>query len=247
MALENLKEQLKDQLSDVWSKIQNDPTYNTFRERYESLPQNTQKIIVSGVASIIVLLLLAIPLSYLNTADDFISIYNEKRQMIRSLLKASRLASESSINVQMVTTDFLRNRIQNEIAAMSLTPEQKADVIDLDNRSLGTALVDKSIKQSGVGVHLKKLNLRQVVDLGFTLQDLYPSVKMSGLEITASSQDPHYFDVLYKLIIFSSENLTASNSGSDESQPPFNTKFNKKTEAKDETESAPITPEEVTE
>jgi hypothetical protein len=136
---------------------------------------------------------------------------------------------------------------------MSLTPEQMTDVIELDSRSLGTALVDKSIKQSGVGVNLKKLNLRQVVDLGYTLQDLYPSVKMSGLEITASTQDPHYFDVLYKLIIFSSGNLTASSSDNLKGNNQDNNKnsslpgFKKNSANEDGTDSSLSPQEEVTE
>ena len=61
------------------------------------------------------------------------------------------------------------------------------------------SLLPKGINSDGVVVHLAKLNIRQVVDIGFSLQVMHPTVKLSQLKIEATKEDDHYYNALYEL------------------------------------------------
>jgi len=203
MGLEEIKDTLSEKLSESWSKIQESPTYNSLRERYDTLSPPAQKGLIAGGIVLSLLLLLSIPYSYISSSSASIAEYNDQRSLIRNLLRASRLASEASTIPAAMPAEEVKGRVQNELSNFNLLPEQIGGVIDLANQELGGALAPSSIRQAGVGVSLKKLNLKQIVDIGFKLQDINPSVKMAGVDITASAPDPRYFDVLFKLVTFS--------------------------------------------
>ena len=70
--------------------------------------------------------------------------------------------------------------------------------------------IPKSLEQNGVSVAVKKLNLSQIVDIGQKLQRINTTAKMVGIQVVAQAADPHYFDVVYKLVAF---NLPPDKSG----------------------------------
>ena len=63
-----------------------------------------------------------------------------------------------------------------------------------------TGLIPKGLLESGLRISLAKLNLRQIVDIGYNIQAISPSVKMNAINITANPEDPRYFDVEMKLV-----------------------------------------------
>lgn len=202
MAFEELQDQIKEKLTEAWERVEESPTYNNLREKYETLSPNAQKGLIAGTVLFFALILLSFPYSYYSGSSTYIEEFESNRGLIRSLLKASRIASDTSTPISVLPHE-LKSRIQNDLSTLQLLPEQVGGVIDLDVSTLGGAVAPASIKQDAVGVSLKKLNLKQVVDIGFQLQKISPSVKMVGLEVIAGSPDPHYFDALYKLVIFS--------------------------------------------
>lgn len=213
MALEDLKDQFKERMTDAWGKIQESPLFNALRERYETLPTGGQIGIIVGTLLIVVLLVLSIPLSYFNSAAEFNNQFNENRSLIRGLLRASRLASDLTATPQAPSAAELKNQIQNMLTTFTLLPDQVGPMLDLDPKTLNFTNVvsTKSLQQEGLGISLKKLNLKQTVDIGFELQKINPSVKVAGIEMNANQPDPHYFDVLYKLVVFNMPNADAEN------------------------------------
>jgi hypothetical protein len=119
-------------------------------------------------------------------------------------LRASRLASETAGGANSIGAAEARNQIQNQLNTFALQPEQIVGVVDLDGQSAARGLVTgtSDAQVNGLGVSLKKLNLKQVVDIGFEMQKISSNVKLAGIEITAGADDPHYFDVMYKLVAF---------------------------------------------
>jgi hypothetical protein len=202
MALDDLKDKIKEQSAEVWSRIESSPLYSNLKEKFETQSPRIQKSIITGAVALIALVLLSFPLSYFNLSANSTKDYDSNRNMLRNLLRASRLASEAASLPTVYSVSDLKSQVQSQLGSFALKPQQIGGMIDLDINSLGTPLAPKSINQSGVGVSLKQLNLKQVVDIGFELQKLNASVKIAGMEIAAGSPDPHYFDVLYKLIIF---------------------------------------------
>jgi hypothetical protein len=64
----------------------------------------------------------------------------------------------------------------------------------------GSKLISAAMSTGALTIHLAKLNLRQISDLGLKFQNLSPSIKMTDLDVQASMSDPKYFDVQYKLV-----------------------------------------------
>lgn len=203
MTLDDLKDQMKERSVELWSRIESSPLYSNLKEKFETQTPNVQKVIIAGTISLAALFLLSFPLSDLNESSTNIEKYNEDRSLLRSLLRASRLASEAASVPAAYSAADLKAQAQGQLNSFALKPEQLGGIIDLDLTALGTPLAPNSIHQSGVGVSLKKLNLKQIIDIGFELQKINPSVKIAGMEVAASTPDTHYFDVLFKLIIFS--------------------------------------------
>lgn len=204
MAFEDLRDQLKEKFTEGWSKVQESPIYNNLREKYETMSPGAQLGLIVGTTVVAFLLILSIPLSYYTSSSDLEAEFNSNRSLIRDLLRASRLASDVTSLPQTPSASDLRNQIQNMLQNFSLQAEQIGPFVKLEPQSLNFANVvsTKAIDQEGLGVSLKKLNLNQTIDIGFELQKISPSVKMAGVEINASTPDPHYFDVFYKLIVF---------------------------------------------
>ncbi len=215
MALDDLKDRLKEQSAEVWSRIEGSPLYSNLKEKFETQTPTTQKSIIAGGILLLSLLFLSYPLSDFGVSSTNVEDYEKNRSQLRSLLRASRLASEAASAPAAYTANDLKNQVQAQLGSFALKPEQMGEVLDLDLTSMGTPLAPKSIVQNGVGINLKKLNLKQVVDIGFELQKLNPSVKIAGMEVTAGSPDPHYFDVLYKLIVFSMPQSSNNDSGAE--------------------------------
>jgi hypothetical protein len=63
--------------------------------------------------------------------------------------------------------------------------------------------VPKSIQQVGLTVTLQKLNVTQMIDAGHALQGIHPLMKMIGIDVRASQENNHLFDVIYRLAAFS--------------------------------------------
>ncbi len=222
MALEDFRDQVKEKLGELWGAIQESPAYNNAQEKFEALSPGSQKGIILGSIVLVFVILISVPIGYFSSASSSVSEYENTRQLIRALWRASRLANESSALPTSLSADELKARLQNDLASFNLLPEQVGGVSDLEVDKMGAPLAPKSINQSGVGLSLKKLNLKQVVDIGFQLQQINPSVKLAGLEVLASSPDPHYFDALYKLIIYSLPmNLESEEGGGGGRPPPF--------------------------
>jgi hypothetical protein len=97
----------------------------------------------------------------------------------------------------------LQSRAQSQINTQNLQADQIRGVTDFDNSgSSASPIIPKAVIQKGVSVSLTKLTLKQVVDIGHMLQTVHQSAKMVSMEMTAQRENPHYFDVVYKIVSF---------------------------------------------
>jgi hypothetical protein len=204
MALENITDQIKEKFTELKSKIQESPAFNSLKERFETQSPAAQRAIVAGASVLAVLLLFSFPYSDLSTSSQNLKDFETHRSLLRQLLRASRLANDTSGGAVTLSANEVRNQVQSQLGVFNLQPEQLVGIVDLDAKALAGSLAKNTpgVQLTGIGVSLKSLNLKQVVDIGFEMQKLSPSVKMAGMEVTAGSPDPHYFDVQYKLVAF---------------------------------------------
>jgi len=197
-ALDDLKEQLSSEAKNLWEKLQDNSLFIKMKERYENLTPVMQKVTVATIAVIFLYLIFSIPLGYFSASRESVAAFEEKRQLIRDLLKVSREAQEVPDLPVPPDLSTLRSQIEGQLQAARLLPEQ---IKGTENSSDPIKLIPGNLNQGALNVSLSQLNLRQVIDIGHALQNISPSVKMTDLKMEASLKDARYFDVIYKLVV----------------------------------------------
>lgn len=196
-SFDDLKEKLVSDARVTWERIQESGAYNQLRDRYENMTPAMQKLTLVGGVALVSLIILSIPYGKYNQSNEYVGEFESKRMTIRELLKVSRESSDVPQIPQAPSMDMIRNNIDNQIKAANLLPEQiKGTEIQENNSNL----VPKNLTEGLLQVSLAKLNIRQVLDLGYQFQSINPSVKMKDMVMTANREDGRYFDVVYKLV-----------------------------------------------
>jgi hypothetical protein len=202
MNLDDIKDQLKERLHSAWARLQENGTFIQLTDKFQNLPPRGQKAAIAGGVFLVLMLLFSIPFVYYSSSQTAVAEFEEKKQLIRDLFRVSR-ASVILQNAPRVAGSMeLMSGAQNQLNIAQLQPEQIRGVTDYDNAPKSGGTIPKNVLQKGVQVSLAKLNLRQIVDIGHGLQTMHPSAKMVGLEVTANQDNPHFFDVVYRIVAF---------------------------------------------
>lgn len=198
MAFEDLKERLQTEMKSQWEKFQETSLYIQTKERYENLTPTMQKVTLTGVVVLVLYIFLSFPFSYYSTSGEYVTQFEDTRQTIRDMLKASREAQETPDIPTPPAAAELKIQVDSQLQAARLLPEQ---IIATEVSAEKPVLLPGNLSQSVLKIVLSKLNLRQVVDLGYQFQSINPSVKMMDLVMEANQTDPRYYDATYKLAI----------------------------------------------
>jgi hypothetical protein len=149
-----------------------------------------------GGGLLVLFMLLFFPLSNLSDSQTTLSLFEEKRSLIRDLFKTYRESSATPNIATPPNYELLRSNVESIISRADLTPEQNLGSIEITAEG---NLIPQNLVTHALQVKLAKLNLKQIVDIGSGLVGISESVKMKDMQITANSQDTRYFDVSYKL------------------------------------------------
>lgn len=214
MAFEELRERFSSEFKNQWEQFQETSLYIQAREKYENLTPPMQKLTLVGIALFISYLLLSVPLGYFSTSTEYITEFQDKRQLIRDLLKVSRESKDVPDIPVPPEVNTLKSQIDNQLQTAQILPEQiKGTEVSTERVSI----IPENLMQGLVRVNLEKLNLRQIIDLGYQFQAISPSVKMTDLSIEANTSDARYFDVVYKLAVL---NIPQADEPEPEAKPP---------------------------
>jgi hypothetical protein len=194
---DDLKEQVTNSLRSSWEQFQESSLYQHGRDKYENLSPVVQKLVVFGGAGFLALIFLSIPWGAFSTSSDSIMQFEDKRALIRDLLKVSREASEAPDIPVPPDVNSIKSQIEGSLQQAQLLPEQMKGVEIISET---TTLIPANMVAGMLQVSLSALNLRQIVDLGYQIQAVSPSVKMLGMNMSANSLKPKYFDVVFKLV-----------------------------------------------
>lgn len=195
-----LLEKLRDQALELWTRIQETSLYMTMRERYDSLNSRAQKAIVAVVFILAGLFLFSFPYSYISSSQSNLEAFEENRGLIRDLLKASRTLKEPSPLPPEMPAEQLTAIVTRSLEEFHLVAEQVGPVQPINEKV--TNMVPDQVKQTAVSLQLKKLNLKQIVEISHRLQTLNPGTKVIGMDVKENATS-HYFDVTYRIASFS--------------------------------------------
>ncbi|MBX3022403.1 MAG: hypothetical protein KF799_12085 [Bdellovibrionales bacterium] len=202
MAFEGLQENLKERWAELSAKVQESSAFNTLRERFESQTPPVQKAIVIGGAALAALFLLSFPLGYLSTASDNMMQFEENRQMIQGLLRASRISKEASPLPPPLDPGMLRSQVERVLREKQLVPEQMGEMAPLPGTPANAALAPASVVQNGLAAQIKQLTLNQIVDIANSFQNQGPGTKLIGFDIVQTAGQTHYYDLILRVVNF---------------------------------------------
>lgn len=195
--LDDLKDQMGTQFRHSWEQFQESSLYNQLKDRYENLTPLAQKLSIVGIVLLFTLIVFSIPWGFYSQSSQYISEFEGKRNIIRDLLKVSREAHDNPDIPVPPPLESVKNQIDTTLKAAQLIPEQMKGIEIVTEKS---DIVPATLSKGILRVSLAKLNLRQIVDLGYAMQAINSSLKMKDLSIEANLQNPKYFDVVFKLI-----------------------------------------------
>lgn len=201
-SLEDLMDRISELGSTIWSRLEENSAFNTLREKFETLSSSVQRLVTIGAISLVILLIVSIPLSGLFGSSSYVGEFEEKKDIIERLLAAEQSMKQGSPLPEGLTSPALQARVRNRLQMFRLIEGQGPTLAPLGDKPAGS-LAPNILEQAGLEVNLKGLNLKQTLDIGNALESLDASVKVLGLTVTASTQFPKYYDVIYKIVSFS--------------------------------------------
>ncbi|GIL17797.1 MAG: hypothetical protein BroJett040_15480 [Oligoflexia bacterium] len=206
---DEIKERLKSEWTQTTDRLEESSIYNQIKDKYENLSPLGQKASLFGLIGVVVFVILSIPMGYYSDSASRVEEFDSNRSLIRDLFKSSKDGQEIPNIPRPPAPEELSRQIDDQLKAAQLLPEQMKGIEVTQDKIKG---VNPDLIQGGVKVNLAKLNLRQVIDLGYQMQAVSPSIKMSDLHIEANLQDSRYFDVIYKFIVMNVPDLTQATS-----------------------------------
>jgi len=226
MNFDSLKEQILDRLRTIWGQIRESSLYITLAAKYEELTPTAQRLVNAGAILVALLIVFSVPLSYLSSSSDNVSLFEEYRDTLRELLQVQREIAQAPEIPLAPPTEQVKGRIQQILTEAGLGPEQIREVRDADTSGdPATSTIPQSVRQNGVIATLLKLNLKQVLDIGYQMQNIGPNLYLTSMDMTANREDAHYYDVIYRVVGFSVEDAApaaaeAAPSGKKPGPPP---------------------------
>lgn len=214
MNLEDLKDRFQSEGRQLLEKIQDSSLYNQMMDRYENLSPVMQKLTLVGLGAALTAGVLSIPYDSYNLSKDYEQEFVGKRDVIRDLLKTVREAQSVPNISPAPTVDLLRSMVQNQLTNAQLIPEQ---IVSVSTTESNSKLIPAKLASGAIEVKLAKMNLKQVVDIGYQLQSLNSSVKMKDLTIQPNAQDSHYMDVTYRIVALAVPNMNETADRAEES------------------------------
>jgi hypothetical protein len=199
-ALENLKEKIKTS----WAEQQESPWFIALKERFDELPPLGQKGVLWGTLAFIAFLVLSWPVSSLMESYELGDRFEERRQVLKDLLKIARDVAASPNVPTPPSPAVFKAQFDQRITAAQVKPEQIKESGELPPTTVA------GTDQKGFFYRIEKLTIKQAMELGYDLEHSDPSLRLLSMEITAQKPDPHYYDVLYKVVNYApkaSENL----------------------------------------
>jgi len=196
MNWDDLKDRFAEDLKKTLERLQENSLYIQIKDRYENLTPPMQKLSLVATGFVILFVLISTPMTYLSNSSDAVVEFEERRETIRELLKVSR-ESQDVPNIPVPPElNFIQSTAESQLQNARLLPEQIKSVQMLSESS---ELLPSNLISGGLMVSLAKLNLRQVIELGYQLQSISTSIKLKDLKMIATPNSSGYFDVEYKL------------------------------------------------
>ena len=196
--LNDLKEKITEFFSNLFSKVQENPTYIQLHERYRNLNPATQKLVLGAAIFLVLFTLYTVPESWVVSSHSYEDSSQTNRRLIRDLFRTARNPVIQADQFRGLGFDEMKSMVETQLTATQIIDSQKGAFTPV-TEPLPRNQVPSAIQQTGMAFEVKKMNLTQVVQLSQKLSALHANTKLAGVNIQADKEDPHYFNVTFTL------------------------------------------------
>lgn len=202
MGLEDIKDQVLEKLKELKEQLDENPHINTIKEKYETLPAQTQKIIAIAGVVLVALVLMYIPYSYISSSSNNVTAFNNNRSLIRQMFKYGQVPKGRNSLPTTSNSASIVSQVRSSVSRFDLLPTQIVAIEELPLKDTGQALAKKPILQTAIKAKFRQLNLKQVVDIGYHFKQFRDHIKLIGTEINEDGEKKQYFNVEYRLVSY---------------------------------------------
>jgi len=216
MAFEELREQFMSRLKDLGSQIQESPAFQSLKEKYDDLPSTQQRVLLAAMAAVVGFFAFSFPYDSYTQSQDSLTEFESRRDLIRDLLRVTKETSEAPAFPLPPPMGQIKTDMEMRLQQFQLIPEQIVGInVEMNKQS---SLIPENRQEGALKVILRKLNLRQVVDVVSQLQTFHPTVKLANLIVDAHPADARYLDATLDFIVIKIPQITMET----EEEPPAN-------------------------
>lgn len=199
MAFEELRERISDQTSNILAQIKESSVYNNLKEKFDILPVTQQNAIMAVVGITFAGILIMIPYSSLNTSWENENLFTEYRDLMRELLRSSTIKDTQSKRVGFSASRAMSG-LRGELRLHVL--EEQIASIQPFNITKAPRVIPSQIDAEGLRIRVNQLNLRQIIKVGYAIQNESDNSQLFNIDIKVNPENDHFFDVTYELIGF---------------------------------------------
>ncbi|MBY0385702.1 hypothetical protein K2X05_11150 [bacterium] len=198
MNFSDIKEKFIESFQQLASRVQESSLYIQLMERYRNFNPLMQKLIVVSLVFLVLFAFYLIPDSFVSSSVTYEESFQVNRRLVRDLFRTARNPMIRSDQFKGPDFDEMKSLIEAQMMGAQIMDSQKGAFLPV-NKPLPSKLVPGAIQQTGLSFEVKKLNLTQIVQLSQKLSSLHPNTKLSGVDIQADKEDPHYFQVKFTM------------------------------------------------
>ena len=180
----------------LYYKIKSSIFYNTLVEKYENLDLHHQKWISRGFFTTLIVVITFIPLSFIWGSIQKSNEFKEKYKLVSYMLQTPA-SSKSSPSMNATRWN---ERINQLIGGLS--SEQNARITPYKPSRYQIPSAFKKLTHAGKKIQVEGLNIQEVVDIGYALDQMDSAVKLIEMKIEKSSLAEHYFKATYFVFLF---------------------------------------------
>lgn len=199
MALQDITAQLRGQFSELIQRVQDSPGYQSIKEKYDDLPSQQQKIVLFLSAGILIFFIYSIPYDNYIQSDSSVVVFEEQRQLIKNLIDVAKETSSGAQFFPSPPIGQIKTDMEIRLQQFQLLPEQLGP-IQVDSSSTA-GLIPVNRQEGSIKISLKKLNLRQLVDITAELQKVNLNARLSNFKIDSHLTDPRYLDAFLDFVV----------------------------------------------
>lgn len=199
MALKDITDQLSQQFAELAQKIQDSPAFQSLKEKYDDLPSQQQKLVLLLTGGLLIFFVFSIPYDNYSQSDESVVVFENQRQLIKNLIDVAKETSSGAQFFPSPPIGQIKTDMEIRLQQFQLLPEQlgplQADI------SSSAGLIPSNRQEGSIKISLKKLNLRQLVDITAELQKVNLNARLGSFKIDSHLADPRYLDAFLDFIV----------------------------------------------